>query len=185
MTESVKMRVKKSAFRIIQTSLGRNHFNIPYQHIGDRAFEQFSAMVMNPSLHSPTRGETMAGLFSRWWAAQHGRQYLILATAFGALMVLFLAGLSQLLFLQNTDPFSEYTGLAIGLVVLSGLGLVVITPEFLVFKGHANTLDEIYEIQSTAELKRRRSDGDRSASALGAGHEERWNTFLQERGLRR
>ena len=62
---------------------------------------------------------------------------------------------------------------------------VVITPEFLVFKGHANTLDEIYEIQSTAELKRRRSEGDRSASALGAGHEERWNTFLQERGLRR
>jgi len=127
----------------------------------------------------------MAGVFSRWWAAQHGRQYLILATVFGALMVLFLAGLSQLLFLQNTDPFSEYTGLAIGLVVLSALGLVVITPEFLVFKGHANTLDEIYEIQSTAELKRRRSEGDRSASALGAGHEERWNTFLQERGLRR
>ena len=105
----------------------------------------------------------MAGLFSRWWAAQHGRQYLILATAFGALMVLFLAGLSQLLFLQGTDPFSEYTGLAIGLVVLSGLGLLVITTEF----------------------QRRRAEGDRSASALGAGHEERWNTFLQERGLRR
>ena len=100
-------------------------------------------------------------------------------------MVLFLAGLSQLLFLQGTDPFSEYTGLAIGLVVLSGLGLLVITTEFLVFKGHANTLAEIYGIQSTAELKRRRSEGDRSASALGAGHEERWNTFLQERGLRR
>lgn len=142
-------------------------------------------MVMNPSTLRLTRGETMAGLFSRWWATQHGRQYLILATAFGALMVLFLAGLSQLLFLQGTDPFSEYTGLAIGILVLSALGLIVITPEFLVFKGHASTLDELYEIQSTAELKRRRSEGDRSAAVLGAGHEQRWNAFLQERGLRR
>ena len=169
----------------MQTSLITNYSHLPYQHIGDRAFEQFSAMVMNPSLHGPTRGETMAGLFSRWWAAQHGRQYLILATAFGALTILFLAGLSQLLFFQGIDPYSEYTGLAIGILVLSALGLIVITPEFLVFKGHASTLDELYDIQSTAELKRRRSEGDRSASVLGAGHEQRWNAFLQERGLRR
>ena len=169
----------------MQTSLIANYLNVPYQHIGDRSPKQFSAMVMNPSMHSPTRGETMAGLFSRWWAAQHGRQYLILATLFGSLTVLFLAGMSQLLFLQEIDPYSEYTGLAIGLVVLSALALIVITPEFLVFKGHASTLDELYEIQSTAELKRRRSDGDRSASVLGAGHEQRWNAFLQERGLRR
>lgn len=142
-------------------------------------------MVINPSPYGLTRGETMAGLFSRWWAAQHGRQYLILATLFGALTVLFIGGLSQLLFLQDTDPYSEYTGLAIGTLVLSALALVVITPEFLVFKGHASTLDELYEIRSNPELKRRRSEGDRSASVLGAGHEQRWNAFLQERGLRR
>jgi len=127
----------------------------------------------------------MAGLFSRWWATQHGRQYLILATVFGALTVLFLAGMSQLLFLQGTDPFSEYTGLAIGILVLLTCGLIVVSPEFLVFKVHASTFDELYEIQSTAELKRRRSEGDRSAGVLGAGHEQRWNAFLQERGLRR
>ena len=86
---------------------------------------------------------------------------------------------------SRRQPFSEYTGLAIGILVLSALGLVVITPEFLVFKGHASTLDELYEIQSTAELKRRRSEGERSATVLGAGHEQRWNAFLQERGLRR
>ena len=67
----------------------------------------------------------MAGLFSRWWAAQHGRQYLILATIFGSLTVLFLAGMSQLLFFQEVDPYSEYTGLAIGIVVLSALALIV------------------------------------------------------------
>jgi len=127
----------------------------------------------------------MAGLFSRWWAAQHGRQYSILATLFGAFLTVFLAGLFQLLFLQESENWGEYTGLAIGLLVAAATGLIFVTPEFLVYKGHAATLDELYEIQSTAELKRRRSEGDRSAAALGAGHQERWNTFLQERGMRR
>ena len=127
----------------------------------------------------------MAGLFSRWWAAQHGRQYSILETLFGAFMVLFLAGLFQLLFLQESEDWGEYTGLAIGILVAAATGLIFVTPEFLVFKGHVATLDELYEIQSTAELKRRRSEGDRSAAALGAGHQERWNAFLQERGMRR
>ena len=127
----------------------------------------------------------MAGPISRWWAAQHGRQYLILATLFGAFVVLFLLGLFQLLFLQDSSQWGEYTGLAITLLVVASTVLIFVTPEFLVFKGHVSTLDEIYEIQSTAELKRRRSEGDRSAAALGAGHEERWNAFLQERGLRR
>ncbi len=123
--------------------------------------------------------------FSRWWAAQHGRQYSILATLFGAFVVLFLAALSQLLFLQESATWGEYTGAAIGLLVFAATGLIFVTPEFLVFKGHVSTLDELYEIRSTAELKRRRSEGDRSAAALGAGHEERWNAFLQERGMRR
>ena len=127
----------------------------------------------------------MAGPISRWWAAQHGRQYSILATLFGACVVLFLLGLFQLLFLQDSSQWGEYTGLAITLLVVASTVLIFVTPEFLVFKGHVSTLDEIYEIRSTAELKRRRSEGDRSAAALGAGHEERWNAFLQERGLRR
>ena len=111
----------------------------------------------------------MAGVFSRWWAAQHGRQYSILTTFFGAFLILFLAGLSQLLFLQESDPWGEYTGAAIGILVAAATGLIFVTPEYLVFKGHVSTLDELYEIQSTAELKRRRSEGDRSAAALGAG----------------
>ena len=127
----------------------------------------------------------MAGPISRWWAAQHGRQYSILATLFGAFVVLFLLGLFQLLFLQDSSQWGKYTGLAITLLVVASTVLIFVTPEFLVFKGHVSTLDEIYEIRSTAELKRRRSEGDRSAAALGAGHEERWNAFLQERGLRR
>ena len=86
---------------------------------------------------------------------------------------------------QESATWGEYTGAAIGVLIAAATGLIFVTPEFLVFKGHVSTLDELYEIRSTAELKRRRSEGDRSAAALGAGYEERWNAFLQERGLRR
>ena len=89
----------------------------------------------------------MAGLFSQWWAAQHGRHYSILATLFGAFLVLFLAGLSQLLFLQESDTWGEYTGAAIGVLVAAATGLIFVTPEFLVYKGHVSTLDELYEIE--------------------------------------
>ena len=146
---------------------------------------QFSVTVLKNGVHRLPRGANMAGVFSRWWAAQHGRQYSILTTLFGAFLVLFLAGLSQLLFLQESATYGEYTGAAIGVLVAAATGLIFVTPEFLVFKGHVSTLDELYEIRSTAELKRRRSEGDRSAAALGAGYEARWNAFLQERGLRR
>ena len=147
--------------------------------------KQFAVIVLKNIALRSNRGANMAGLFSRWWAAQHGRQYSILATLFGAFLILFLAGLFQLLFLQESEDWGEYTGLAIGILVAAATGLIFVTPEFLVFKGHVATLDELYEIQSTAELKRRRSEGDRSAAALGAGHQERWNAFLQERGMRR
>ena len=76
----------------------------------------------------------MAGVFSRWWAAQHGRQYSILATLFGAFLIVFLAGLFQLLFLQESEDWGEYTGLAIGMLVAAATGLIFVTPEFLVFK---------------------------------------------------
>ena len=67
----------------------------------------------------------MAGLFSRWWAAQHGRQYSILATLFGAFLILFLTGLFQLLFLQESEDWGEYTGLAIGILVAAATGLIL------------------------------------------------------------
>ena len=45
--------------------------------------------------------------------------------------------------------------------------------------------NEIMEIQSTAELRRQKNDGDLSAQILGAGYLAQWNEFLDSRGLRR
>ena len=114
-----------------------------------------------------------------------GAALLDFSNTFRSLPCFVFSRLVSTAFLQESDTWGEYTGAAIGVLVAAAAGLIFVTPEFLVYKGHVSTLDELYEIQSTAELKRRRSDGDRSAAALGAGHEERWNAFLKERGMRR
>ena len=100
----------------------------------------------------------------------------------GALLLLF--GI-QLLFLQDNPTWGDTTGLALVGAVLALFVLLFSFPEFLRFRGHVLTIEETMAIQSTAELRRSKADATASAEALGAGHLERWNAFLQERGLRR
>ena len=108
------------------------------------------------------------GLFSKWWAAQHGRQLGYAAAASGGIGILLLSSLTQILFLQNSDTWGEFTGGAIGLGVVSAVALLVVLPEFFTLRGHALLLEE-YE----------------SAAVLGAGHEASWTAFLESKGLRR
>ncbi|MDA8818527.1 hypothetical protein N9N11_01980, partial [Candidatus Poseidoniales archaeon] len=58
------------------------------------------------------------GLFSKWWAAQHGRQLGYAAATSGGIGILLLSSLTQILFLQNSDTWGEFTGGAIGLAVV-------------------------------------------------------------------
>jgi len=133
-------------------------------------------------------GETMTegkSFLSRSWEAQHGKQFGITATVAGASGFLLLACLYQILFLQDHSEWKEFTGFAITGLVASAAIFLIAFPEFLRFKGFAATLEELMEINSTAELRRRRIEGDQAADALGAGHQERWNEFLESRNLRR
>ncbi|MEJ6563012.1 MAG: hypothetical protein QNL85_04835 [Euryarchaeota archaeon] len=125
------------------------------------------------------------GMISKWWAAQHGRQLGYAATASGAAGILFLLCASQVLFFQNESTLGDFTGGAIGFGVLSGLFLLIALPEFLNLRGHALLLEELHEIDSMSELRRRKAEGDESASVLGAGHEATWTAFLESKGLRR
>ena len=126
----------------------------------------------------------MREMLGKIWEKQHGRQLLISATAFGASMVLLIASLYQLLFLQNDSEWGDFTGAAIGLLVVSTIILIVATPEFLNLRGYVNTLEEIKEIDSISELKRRKSEGDEAAKILGAGHAQSWEDFLVSKGLK-
>jgi len=122
---------------------------------------------------------------ARWWAKQHGRQYAITAVTSGASGLLLVACAYQLLFLQDHAEWNDFTGMAITGAVVSLILFLVAFPEFLRFKGHVAMLEEVMAIQSTSELRRRKADGVLAAEALGAGHLEHWNAFLESKGLRR
>ncbi|HJM55163.1 MAG TPA: hypothetical protein QGI72_02840 [Poseidonia sp.] len=133
-------------------------------------------------------GEPMSekkSFLSRMWEAQYGKQYGITAIISGASGILLGLCAYQLLFLQDHPDWNQHTGLALTLGFVSAIIFLLAFPEFLRFRGHIVTLEEIMEIQSTAELRRQKTDGDISAQALGAGYLAQWNEFLDSRGLRR
>tara|TARA_X000001036_G_C20471724_1_gene721853 strand:+ start:373 stop:759 length:387 start_codon:yes stop_codon:yes gene_type:complete len=125
------------------------------------------------------------GIFSNWWANQHGKQLGYTAAAAGALGILFLMCAAHLLFLKDVKSFTDMTGLAIGLGAVSGVLLLLVLPEFLNLRGHALLLEELKSLESTSELRRRKYEGNESADALGAGHDAAWTAFLESKGLRR
>lgn len=123
--------------------------------------------------------------FGRLWGKQHGKQFGITAVVAGSSAVLLIACMYQILFLQDHANWNDYTGGAIIGAVLSLIVLLISFPEYLRFKGYVVTLEELKEIQSTSELRRRKAEGDEAAEALGAGHLEQWKTFLDSRGVKR
>ena len=40
-------------------------------------------------------------------------------------------------------------------------------------------------LKSMSELRKHKADGDEAANTLGGGHKEAWNSFLQEKGLKK
>ena len=133
-------------------------------------------------------GEAMSEegtFFGRLWAKQHGNQFAISGLAAGASGVLLVACMYQILFLQDHANWNDFTGGAIVGAVLSLVVFLISFPEFLRFKGHVAVIEELKEIQSTSELRRRKAEGDEAAEALGAGHLEQWKAFLDSRGVKR
>ena len=120
-----------------------------------------------------------------WWDNQHGRQLRISGTATFASALLTTMSAAQLMFLQDNADFQEYTGVAIVLIVIGGIGLAVSAPAFINLSTRAKTLHAIMSTKSVSELRKQKANGDESARILGGGHQEAWNAFLQEKGLKK
>ncbi len=120
-----------------------------------------------------------------WWENQHGKQLRISGTATFAFALLTTMSAAQLMFLQDNADFSDYTGTSIILIVTGAIGLAVSAPAFINLNARAKTLDAIMATKSTSELRKMRGDGDEAARILGGGHQEAWNAFLQEKGLKK
>jgi len=125
------------------------------------------------------------GIVGNLWTKFEGKQLAITATATFAFTLLLIFSLFHLGFMQDTEGWDELTGLAISLLVFSLIGLFISAPEFLHLKGLANLLNELMEITSSAELRRRISEGSDAAAKLSGGHEQAWNSFLEEKGLKK
>ena len=125
------------------------------------------------------------GIVGNLWTKAEGKQLAISATATFAFALLLVFSLFHLGFMQETEGWDELTGLAISLLVFSLIGLFISAPEFLHLKGLANLLNEVMEITSSAELRRRMSEGSDAADKLRGGHEQAWNSFLEEKGLKK
>lgn len=120
-----------------------------------------------------------------WWENQHGKQLRISGTATFAFALLTTMSAAQLMFLQDNADFSDYTGISILLIVIGAIGLAVSAPAFINLNARAKTLDAIMATKSTSELRKMRGDGDEAARILGGGHQDAWNAFLQEKGLKK
>ena len=98
-----------------------------------------------------------------WWENQHGNQLRISGTATFAFALLTTLSAAQLMFLQDNTDFAEYTGIAIVLIVIGGIGLAVSAPAFLNLSARANTIETIMTKTSMSELRKLKADGDEAA----------------------
>ena len=120
-----------------------------------------------------------------WWENQHGNQLRISGTATFAFSLLAVLSALQLMFLQDSPDFQEYTGASIVLIVIGGIGLAISAPAFINLNARAKTLEVIMNTKSTSEVRKQRGNGDEAARILGGGHQQAWNSFLQEKGLKK
>ena len=120
-----------------------------------------------------------------WWENQHGNQLRISGTATFAFSLLTVLSALQLMFLQDSPDFQEYTGASIVLIVIGGIGLAISAPAFINLNARAKTLEAIMNTKSTSEIRKQRGNGDEAARILGGGHQQAWNSFLQDMGLKK
>mgnify|MGYP001188451133 FL=1 len=120
-----------------------------------------------------------------WWENQYGNQLRISGTATFASGLLTVMSGAQLLFLQDNADFADYTGASIVLIVIGAIGLAISAPTFLNLSANAKTLDSIMANKSLSEIRKMKGEGDEAARLLGGGHLNAWNSFLQEKGLKK
>ena len=143
--------------------------------------------VINPPVQKSNNKSAIGvtGENMGWWENQHGKQLRIAATATFAFGFLTFLTLIQLLFLQDNADFQEYTGASIVLIVVGGIGLAFAAPAFLTLSSKVTLLKSIMNNASISEIRKMRGDGDEAASTLGGSHQEAWNAFLKEKGLKK
>ena len=131
------------------------------------------------------RDERNPSFFGRLWDSQRGRHFQIvtnvsiLSVALLVWGIIFLFGLSG-----PTDPSKENIVTLSWIGMLAGaIGTFYVGPEFFFYMEKKQLLDDILQLDSRAEVLRRRKEGEEAAIMLGAKHMSMMRALLESHNI--
>ena len=123
--------------------------------------------------------------FKRWWRSKH--EFHFQAYTWMTLVSLGIALFSffQLFFLDYALEASDNMVTLVWVGLLGGsTALFFVAPEFFYFYNKKQTLSEILELDSRAEVMRRSKDAERAADLLGKPFQSRLKGLYERLGIR-
>lgn len=131
------------------------------------------------------RGKKQSGnIFGRWWEERRDQHLSILFILSLVGLAAFLWSLVFFMFMDGVSEMPELIGMswffAIGGLILLG----VVGPEFFRYNEQLTLLREIFELESRAEILKRRKEAEEAASLLGSIHQGRLLAHYKDHGIR-
>ena len=123
-------------------------------------------------------------IFRSWWDDRRDQHLSILFILSLAGLAAFLWSLVYFMFMDGVTEMPELIGLswffAIGGLILLG----VVGPEFFRYNEQLTLLREILELESRAEIQKRRKEAEEAASLLGSIHQGKLLAHYKTHGIR-
>lgn len=131
------------------------------------------------------RGKKQSGnIFVRWWEERRDQHLSILFILSLVGLAAFLWSLVFFMFMDGVSEMPELIGMswffAIGGLILLG----VVGPEFFRYNEQLTLLREVFELESRAEILKRRKEAEEAASLLGSIHQGRLLAHYKDHGIR-
>ena len=131
------------------------------------------------------RGKKQSGnIFVRWWEERRDQHLSILFILSLIGLAAFLWSLVFFMFMDGVSEMPELIGMswffAIGGLILLG----VVGPEFFRYNEQLTLLREVFELESRAEILKRRKEAEEAASLLGSIHQGKLLAHYKDHGIR-
>ena len=123
-------------------------------------------------------------IFVRWWEERRDQHLSILFILSLVGLAAFLWSLVFFMFMDGVSEMPELIGMswffAIGGLILRG----VVGPEFFLYNEQLTLLREVFELESRAEILKRRKEAEEAASLLGSIHQGKLLAHYKDHGIR-
>ena len=123
-------------------------------------------------------------IFVRWWEERRDQHLSILFILSLVGLAAFLWSIVFFMFMDGVSEMPELIGMswffAIGGLILLG----VVGPEFFRYNEQLTLLREVFELESRAEILKRRKEAEEAASLLGSIHQGKLLAHYKDHGIR-